>query len=189
MFRNMSVAVAGSRSLSSSQSLLVGRVVTGLVEHGCFISVGCATGADKSAIQTLSPTQGQVFASFGPGGQGACRWSAVSAVARFSAKGGEVAWWSGGPPSLPLAARLSARTQAVAGAATALVAFFGSSAARGTRLACRVAVSRGVPVVVYPLGFPGTTLPSVGAGRWVPLSSQGLWSGAWTWEESQAVLL
>jgi len=189
MFRNVSVAVAGSRSLSSSQSLLVSRLVSGLVKQGCFISVGCATGADEAAIKSLSPGQGQVFSAFGSGGQGACRWSAVSSVSQFSAKGGQVVWYSGGPLSRPLVARLSARTRAVAGAATVLVAFLGSPSSRGTLLACRVAVSRGMPVVVFPLGFPGAALPSVGAGRWLPLHGKGLWSGAWSWEESQEVLL
>ncbi|MGJ0484307.1 MAG: hypothetical protein ACR65R_07210 [Methylomicrobium sp.] len=79
-----------------------------------------------------------------------------------------------GASSVPLRSRLVDRTQAVVGAADrGLVAFFGSPSSRGSLLACRCALSRGLPVVAFPVGFPGSELPLLRAGSWVPCCGFG----------------
>ena len=104
MFKDEVIAIAGSRSLSSANAKLVKQVVVSLVRARCNLVVGCATGADEAALSVVPPAAGKVFAAFGPGGQGACRWSAVSAVSRFDAQGGCVSWWAGGGPKVLLPA-------------------------------------------------------------------------------------
>lgn len=100
-------------------------------------------------------------------------------VAAAVAAGAAVRWWAGGGPSVPLRARLAARTRAVVAAATAgLLLFPSSPVSRGSWLAARCALTRGLPVVVVPLGFAPSLLPSLGAGRWAPCS---LVPGGWRW--------
>jgi hypothetical protein len=188
------VAVCGSRSLPLSARSPVGRVVQALLSGGASLAVGCATGADAfalSACQSLGGlTRVSVFAAFGPGGAGAAgSVSSVSVVNAEAAAGARVCWWAGGPASVPVQARLSVRTRKVVGAADmGLVAFFCASASRGTLLACRLAATRGLPVLAFPVGFSGKDLPSLGAGCWAPSGRRGVWSGAWRWVPEQGDL-
>jgi hypothetical protein len=148
------VAVAGSRTLSPSLAPLVADVCASLSRAGCSIVTGEASGAD-----------------------GYCRASCPD-VRAFRA--------SSFLPSAPWRARLAARTRAVVAAAaaggpgSALVVFLASPSSRGSLLACRLAVSFGLPVIVFPCGFPASALPSLGAGSWSPAGS-GVWSGACRW--------
>ena len=187
--QQQAVMVCGSRSVSASARQLVGQVVSGLLSEGCSLVVGCATGADEAALSAaLSAgcvSQVRVFAAFGPGGPGACRWSAVSTVARFVEAGGQVSWWAGGKASVPLSVRLPRRTRVAVAASSCLVAFFSSPGSRGSRLACRSAVRNGKPVVALPLGFPGAKLPNLGAGEWQPSGKAGIWANAWRWVPGQ----
>jgi hypothetical protein len=193
-FRGGVVAICGSRSLPVSAGPLVGQVVRSLFAAGSSVAVGCATGADgyalSSAVASGSVSRVSVFAAFGPGGAGAAgSVSAVSQVAAAAAAGVSVAWWAGGPCSVPVQARLSARTRAVVAAAnTGLVAFLGAPTSCGSLLACRLAAARGLPVLVFPLYFPAGHLPSLGAGCWSPSGMAGVWSGAWRWVPGQGVL-
>jgi hypothetical protein len=77
----------------------------------------------------------------------------------------------------------------VAAASSGVVAFFASPASRGSALACRSAAGQGLPVLAFPLGFPGGALPALGAGAWSPAGGAGPWSGAWRWVPAQRVLL
>jgi hypothetical protein len=124
------------------------------------------------------------FAAFGPGGIGAGQFSAVAQVlgfARSGGSGGSVQWWAGGPVSVPLRGRLADRTRAVIASANAgVVVFFSSPRSRGSFLACRCAVLRGLPVVAFPLWFSGFNLPLLGAGSWVT-AGDGVWSSAYRW--------
>lgn len=188
------VAVCGSRSLPVSAGPLVGRVVSALLSGGSSLAVGCATGADAFALSSVLvagvPSRASVFAAFGQGGAGAAgSVSAVSVVSAAAAAGFSVTWWAGGPASVPVQARLSARTRAVVGAANSgLVAFLGSTSSHGSLLACRVAMARGLPVLVFPVGFHGHSLPSLGAGSWAPSGGGGVWSLAWRWVPGQGAL-
>jgi len=184
------VALAGSRSLPAGGARLVSSVVGALVASGCALVCGCATGADAAVIRSAPPVGSlRVFAAFGPDGSGSAgSVSAVSVVQQFARRGGWVRWWSGRQRGL-LRVRLAARTSAVVSAATAdLVVFPSSPSARGSWLAARLAVARGLPVVVFPLGFPASQLPALGAGRWVAVGASGVWASAWRWAHGQAGL-
>lgn len=181
------VAVAGSRSLPAGGGQLVGSVARQLVAAGCSLVVGCCAGADAAAVSAVPPASVRVLAAFGPSGAGtAGKASAVAVVQSFAAAGGAVSWWAGGGPGVPLSARLAARTRAVVAQASAsLVVFFASPVSRGSALAARSAVARGLPVVAFPLGFPASQLPSLGPGCWVPAGGSGVWSGSWLWASVQ----
>lgn len=183
------VAVAGSRALPASGSALVVRVASDLAAGGASFVVGCCSGADAALLSAVPglvpPSLVSCLAVFGPGGIGASPASAVGRVAAFAQVGGSVQWWSGGPASVPLWARLANRTRAAAGLASAgLVVFFASPASRGSLLACRCALSRGLPVVAFPVGFPADRLPLLGAGHWVQSGNLG----GFKWVENQAVI-
>jgi predicted Rossmann fold nucleotide-binding protein DprA/Smf involved in DNA uptake len=181
------VAVAGSRSLPAGGSQLVASAARQLVAAGLRLVVGCAAGADAAAVAAVPPASARVLAAFGPSGAGAAgQASAVAVVQAFTAAGGVVSWWAGGGPGVPLSARLSARTRSVVAQASAgLVVFFASPASRGSALAACSAVGRGLPVIAFPLGFPASQLPSLGAGCWVPAGGAGVWSGSWLWSPEQ----
>ncbi|MGZ8246217.1 MAG: hypothetical protein ACXWT9_21685, partial [Methylomagnum sp.] len=164
------------------------KVASDLAAAGASFAVGCCTGADASLLSavpgSVPPSLVHCFAAFGPGGQGSGPFSSVSAVQAFAASGGSVHWWAGGPASLPLRSRLAGRTRAVVSAANSgLIVFFGSPSSRGSVFACRLAVARGLPVVAFPVGFPGSKLPSLGAGSWVP--SGGFGGFAWAQNQGQ----
>jgi hypothetical protein len=178
---------------------LVSRVSVALVRSGRSLVCGCCVGVDAavvssvlsvapSALASASPPL-RVLCAFGAGGRGAGPASAVSVVSSFAASGGSVSWLVGGPAKVPLASRLRARTCAVAvSASSALVAFFGSPGSRGSFLACSLAAQRSVPVFAFPVGFPGSALPSLGSGSWVAVSGSGVWAGAFRWVPGQVSL-
>jgi predicted Rossmann fold nucleotide-binding protein DprA/Smf involved in DNA uptake len=181
------VAVAGSRALPASGSALAVRVASDLAASGASFAVGCCSGADAALLSavpgSVPPSLVRCFAAFGPGGEGAGPFSAALAVQAFAASGGSVSWWAGGPASVPLRSRLAGRTRAVVGAADAgLVAFFGSANSRGSLFACRLALSRGLPVVAFPVGFSAAELPLLGAGSWAPVGA----FGGFEWVQNQA---
>jgi hypothetical protein len=186
------VAVAGSRSLSGAGLALVAPVCRSVLASGRSLAVGCAVGADAAVLSAGLPVSAvQCFAAFGrgPGFAGAWRGSAASAVGRFAADGGRVSWLAGGPLSVPLCARLASRTSAVVSAASvSCVVFFASPASRGSALAARLAVGRGLAVFAFACGFPASRLPALGPGAWVPVSGAGVWSSAFRWVPGQAGL-
>lgn len=183
------VAVAGSRVLPASGSALVIRVASDLAARGASFVVGCCSGADAAVLSAvpglIPPSLVRCLAAFGSGGSGAGPASAVAQVSAFAVAGGPVQWWAGGSASVALRVRLAARTRAVVAAAGAgLVVFFASPSSRGSLLACRCAVARGLPVVAFSIGFFGSKLPPLGAGSWVPFGS----FGGFKWVANQAVI-
>ena len=169
-------AVAGSRCLPPGGASVVSFALAAVSPVA--VSVGCCLGADAVALGCLAPSRLRVFAAFGPRGAGACRWSAVAAVSVCAALGARVSWWAGGGLAVPLPARLAARTRAVVGAASSgLLLFPASPSSRGSWLAARLALARGLPVVAFPLGFAPGELPVLGRGAWQPAS----WRGGWRW--------
>lgn len=172
------VAVAGSRALPASGASLVVSVASDLVAVGSSLVVGCCSGADAALLSavpgSVPPSLVRCMAAFGPGGVGAGPASAVAQVAKFAQVGGAVQWWAGGCAASPLRARLAARTRAVVCLASAgLVVFFASPTSRGSLLACRCALSRGLPVVAFAVGFSAEKLPELGAGFWVDYGEFG----------------
>ena len=191
------VAVAGSRRLSPEASALVAQVARELVASGCSLVVGCCVGADSAVLSSVPGALGaalpgravRVLCAFGPGGAGAGPASAVRAVLAAEASGVPVRWWAGGGLSVPLVARLARRTRAVVAEASAgLVLFPASPSSRGSWLAAAAAVARGLPVVVFPVGFCSAELPALRVGRWVPVGGAGVWDSAWRWVPGQIAL-
>lgn len=183
------VAVAGSRALPASGAALVLRVVSDLAASGASFVVGCCVGADAALLGavpgSVPPSLVRCCCAFGAGGVGSGGFSALGSVAGFVSSGGAVSWWAGGSAALPLHVRLAARTSAVIAAASAgLVVFFASPRSRGSLLACRCALARGLPVVAFPVGFPGSGLPLLGAGSWVSVGG-----GGFRWVSAQLVLV
>lgn len=166
------LAVAGSRALPAFGSALVVRVASLFAANGASFVVGCCTGADAALLSAVPgavpPSLVRCLAAFGPSGAGACSASATKAVFSFISSGGSVAWWAGGAASVPLRSRLANRTRSViASADSGLIVFFSSPGSRGSVLACRCAVKKGLPVLAFPVGFSGKKLPDLGAGSWV----------------------
>lgn len=185
-----SVAFGGSRSLSSS--LLCSRVssvVGAVLASGASVSVGCCVGADAQVVSSVlaagAASRLSVFSAFGPGGVGSCSVSAVSGVLAVSAAGGRVAWWSGGGPAVPLAARLARRSAACAqsvapaGAGVLLWPGAGSLAAFAP-----AALAAGLPLFAFapcaPLAVPGCV------GGWAASSFVGF--SCWAWLPGQPSL-
>lgn len=165
------VAVAGSRRLVSSQAEPVAAIAAGLLDAGHRIAVGCCTGADEAVLQAAvargQAHQLEVLCAFGPGGVGACTWSAVAAVEAAAVHGARVVWWAGGGPAVPVAARLAGRTRAVVLAGAGGVAVcFGSPVSRGSLLACREALRLGRSLRALPVGCSASALPLPEAGAW-----------------------
>ncbi len=115
-------------------------------------------------------------------GAGFWSCSALAGVRLAAVSGVSVSWGAGGPLSLPLVARLRARSVAcvrsVAGGVFCL--FVSSPSSRGSFGAARAALAAGVRVVAFPCGFPPALLPALGSGRWVPVR-RGAFVGGWLW--------
>ena len=187
MFAGGVVAVAGSRVLPAGGAALVAEAARVLAGCGCSLVVGCCHGADAAAFSAVAASR--VLCAFGPAGEGAGPASAVGPVLAFASSGGAVAWWAGGGPAVPLFARLARRTRAVVSAASSgLLLFPASPESRGSWLAAKFAVARGLPVVAVPLGFSSSLLPVLGAGRWVRVSGVGVFGDAWRWVSGQGAL-
>ena len=190
MFTGGVVAVAGSRALPVGGAALVVEAARVLAGSGCSLVVGCCRGADVAVVSAVPVASVRVLCAFGSAGEGAGPASAVGSVLAFAASGGSVAWWAGGRASVPLFARLARRTRAVVSSASSgLLLFPSSPVSRGSWLAAELAVARGLPVVVVPLGFSSSLLPSLGDGQWARANASGVFGGAWCWVASQRALL
>lgn len=189
MFTGGVVAVAGSRALPAGGAVVVAEAARLLAGSGCSLAVGCCRGADAAAVSAVPVSSVRVLCAFGPAGEGAGPTSSVGPVLAFAASGGEVAWWAGGGASVPLFARLARRTRAVVSSASSgLMLFPSSPVSRGSWLASELAAARGLPVVVFPLGFSPSLLPALGVGRWVRVSGVGVFGNAWCWVGGQGAL-
>lgn len=180
----MSVLLAGSRVVPSGlRPWLTGW----LPSVGSPLLVGCCVGFDAAVLSAVSTgaipvSSVSCFAAFGSRGAGSCSLSASSAVFDFALLGGTVQWWAGGGSPVPLRARLARRSAALVEAASSVVVFAGSSfpsCTGGSYLVASTAAARRLPVVVFPLGFCSSLLPSLGGlgGSW----QTGTWDGSFSW--------
>lgn len=202
------VMVCGSRSLPAAAAPQVARVVSGLLADGSLVATGCAAGADAAAVSAVlaagCASRLLLLAVGGSSGSGfAGRASAPAGVFAAAAAGASVRWWAGGPPSLPLRARLAARslkctrTAAAGGPGSGLVAFVAQlpprafapgawpSCGSGSWSSAAAAALLGLPVVVVPVGsLAGVALHSLpalpGWGSWSPVAPGAL-SGGFRW--------
>ena len=169
------VAFAGSRALPAGFAPLVSAVACRVVASGRAVAVGCCVGVDSVVLSSVPSWSVRCFAAFGVGGAGA----------------GSVSWLAGGSLAVPLPARLAARTRAVVcDASVCAVVFFASPSSRGSFLAARAAVARGLPVFAFACGFDSVLLPSLGDGDWSasPISD-GLFSGGFEWFPAHSLFL
>lgn len=171
-------AFGGSRSLGPEASALASAAAAALLQGGAGLVVGCCKGADASALSAAVgaglANRVSVLGAFGPLGPagrwpaGACPASAVASVRAAVRAGAAYRPWAGGSPSVPLSARLSGRTRAVAAAASAGALVVLAPGSRGALILARAVARRGLPVLALPVC--GAQLPALGAGRWVPAS-------------------
>lgn len=181
------VSFVGSRGLSPTFSPLVENIITSVINSDRVISVGCCTGLDAFVLGAAPVEKTLCFSAFGPEEEGACMFSATAHVKQFNDQGGTVKYWAGGKGELKQ--RLSNRTKAVIySASVSTVVFFGSPNSKGSALACRLAISRGLPVYAFACGFSGEELPTIKNGKWLAVGGSGIWSSAWYWKDSQGVI-
>ena len=190
------VAFCGSRGLPASAAPLVVRVVGAVLARGSSVVTGCASGGDALVVRAflslgVSVSRLSVFAVGGAGGSGFWSGSALAVVRRAAGAGVFVRWWAGGVSSVPLRARLAARSRACfsaavsSGAGRGVVGFVGGgwSVSPGSWSSVRFALSLGVPVVVFPVGCSVSCFPrrfrGVRPGRWVPCS--GAFASGFLW--------
>lgn len=166
----------GSRALTQNHFSQVSQVVKASLAVGAGIHVGCAVGADQFIIQSACsfPAQLQIFAQFSSSGAGAFPGSAVSAVLAAQQLGIPVSFLAGGPLSVPLRARLLKRSIAALRGCSLSVHFLSNPASSGSLNTAAQAAAMGIPVYIFPLGFPGHPqalrhLP----GAWRPSSFAG----------------
>lgn len=183
------VLVGGSRSLlpSSPAGLACSAFVSSLLAAGGLLHVGCATGADQAALsaavravvacRSASFQQVRAFAAFGPGGAGSFSGSAVAAVQAAARAGVPVSWLAGGLLSVPLVARLMARSLAALGGCSAAV-FFAPGV--GSLKVARAALRAGVPVLVACIGVPSAPVLPV-----TPMVASWLGVSFWVYRPAQ----
>lgn len=195
------IGFSGPRRLLPGQGRLVSSVVDSVLRAGRGVGVGCASGADAwvivSALSGGAASSLSVFSAFGPEGQGAGRSSSLLGVLLAQRAGASVQWFAGGE-SPPLPARLARRSQAlvsavsVSGLGCGFVGFASrpcpagvipsrswQSCGSGTWSTLLLAAGKGVPVVVFPLGWRWQ--PPVWPGQWEPAGRAWPWSAGWRW--------
>jgi len=170
------VAVAGSRAMPANGSALIVQITSELAARGSSFVVGCCSGADAALLSavpgSIPPSMVLCLSAFSSRGEGSAPSSAVDQVFKFSHSGGVVEWLAGGSLSIYPWIRLANRTKQVINSANAgLLVFFSSPRSRGSLLACRCAIFRGIPVVAFPIDFPSSKLPILGPGKWVYFDS------------------
>jgi len=159
---NSSVLVGGSRTLSApaAAAAACSAFTRSLLKAGCVLSVGCATGADQIALNTAvcskSFSQVRAFAAFTPAGNGSFGGSAVKAMQAAARAGVAVTWLAGGSLSVPLVARLMARSLAALRGCSAAVFF---SPGVGSLKVARAALRAGTPVLISCAGL--STAPAL----------------------------
>ena len=157
------VMVGGSRSLLPLQpsGLACSAFVHRLASARHPLRVGCATGADAIALQAGS-FRVHVYTAFNRAGEGSFSGSNVAGVLAVW-QSWPVHWLAGGPLTVPLVARLMARSIAALANSSAAVFF---APGLGSLKVARAALRSGLPVLVSRSGLQANTAPVL------PLPSQ-----------------
>lgn len=169
----VSVLFCGSRSFSSFS--VVAGPVFGWLAAGGGVVCGASAGADALVVRVALAAGGasslRVLAAFASSGAGAGSCSSVVSARAAALAGASVVWLAGGPLSVPLRARLAARSALAASLAAGGVVFSaGGALGPGSSLAVSSLVSRGCPVWLFSpspgavRGLPGVWVPSVFCG-------------------------
>jgi hypothetical protein len=164
----VSILFCGSRSFSSFP--VVQGPVSRWLASGGVVVCGSSAGADALVVRAALAAGGasalRVLAAFSASGAGAGSCSSVPSALTASSAGASVVWLAGGPLSVPLRARLAARSAAAASLSAGGVVFSaGGPLGPGSALVVFSLVSSGRPVWLFsPAPAP---LPFL-AGSWVP---------------------
>ena len=169
----------GSRTVQpqTAEHATIAAVTHAAIESGCQINVGCAIGADALVIRCFRPSSFsllRIFAAFDPSGAGGWSGSAVRLVQRAAQVGASVAWLAGGALSVPIVARLMARSVAGLKGASAAVFFFPG---HGSLKVARQAIRQNIPVFVF-----GAQPAPMQGGAFVPAQFLGL--SCWQFQPS-----
>ena len=196
------VGFCGSRSLPSVPVAggLVSRVVGSVVACRLPVAVGCCVGADAAVLSArlslpFAPSSSRVslsvFAALAcvlwlgvlllPFPVCCVRVRSPSLLGTGSLL--RLPFGFGLAGGLPfLCGRVSALARCPVSSLSAgggvLVCFLGAGRSFGSVLAVRAAAAAGVPVFVFPVGRPASSLPAVGSRRWVAVGGSGVWSRA-----------
>ena len=170
----VNVLFCGSRSFSAF-SVVQGPVSRWLASGGAVVC-GSSAGADALVIRAALAAGGasvvHVLAVFTASGSGAGVSASVPSAQAAASAGARVSWLAGGPLSVPLSARLAARTASAASQASAGVVFSaGGPLGPGSSLAVSCLVSRSCPVWLFS---PSPCAVRNLAGVWVPSVFCGL---------------
>jgi len=202
------VAVCVSHNVDQRYHKTIEAVVRQVMASGRGVATPCDNEGDAVALRACFDKDAnlvapgvQVFAAFGPDGQGADSHSATTLadeVSRHPAASEQTAggprivvhWWAGGDATECLNHRQVNRTarmvQAVAasGKCCGLIAFVGGGDEQSWDAwgAVYQAYKRNVPVVVFACGCQVRWFPALGRGHW-RTAGQGIWGQAWMWEE------
>jgi hypothetical protein len=152
--------VGGSRALSPA-ALEAVRVVAGaLAAGGSSLVVGDARGADAAFVASWFAhwrSDVRVFCVGAPP-----VWAVACSCVPFA----------GGRPPVPVRARLARRTEAACDAAVSGGVLVCAPGARGSLVAVRRLLARGLPVFVVCVdGFVSSALPAVPGGGWLAAGS------------------
>ena len=164
----------GSRDLSDDFYPQVAQVIGAVMQMGCFVNVGCATGADEAVIEAAlgcDPSRLSVFAQFSETGEGSFSASAYVPVLAAKKAGAPVSFLAGGHLGIPLNHRLMLRSLVALSGCAGSVFFLSSSFSPGSLKVAASAVKKNQIVYAIPCGFSGSPVPL----RHVPGS----------WQESQ----
>jgi predicted Rossmann fold nucleotide-binding protein DprA/Smf involved in DNA uptake len=175
------VGIVGARALPEEFKPKINEIVRYLVRKEYQIHTGGALGADLYALEALialaAVQKGQLFSP----------WSSIQGFPREVQKHveyyvehrGKVFWGlvpAHSSRSVAIAGLLS-RNQRLVNASSGIVAFlYGES--KGTINTIRIAIQRGLKVVVFVCGG-NAKLPEVSSGRWVALRCLAPWEGAY----------
>jgi hypothetical protein len=152
----------GSRNLSDVFYPQVAQVISAVMQMGCFVHVGCATGADEAVIEAAlgcDPSRLSVFAQFSESGEGSFSASAFIPVLAAKKAGAPVSFLAGGPLSIPLKQRLMLRSLAALSGCAGSVFFLASSFSPGSLKVAAAAAKKNQIVYAIPCGFSGSPVP------------------------------
>jgi len=152
----------GSRNLSDDFYPQVAQAVNVVMQMGCSVHVGCATGADEAVIEAAlgcDPSRLSVFAQFTETGEGSFSGSAFIPVLAAKKTGANVSFLSGGPLSIPLKARLMRRSKIALSGCAGSVFFLASSYSPGSLKVAAEAVKNKQIVYAMAFGFSGSPAP------------------------------
>ena len=173
------IGVIGSRSLPSSNSILVGSVVEDLLKRKCHIASGGAIGADEYCLSQLvhlgESSKGTLYSPW-------CTYEGfpvkVRALTRqFKQYGGSVIWGGlqGKEEYSIVRTGLLQRNMRLIEAVSGVVAFLHGES-KGSLFTIRKALAGQLPVVVF---CSECSLPEFPNIKWKPLRCGGCWEGAY----------